>query len=380
MEEKICLEYVWIDGYNELRSKIKIVQRCSISLRLSLRSLSSFESEELKNIIPSWNFDGSSTGQAIGKESDVILKAVRAYKNPFFETCPSSFNNQSSLASSFLILCECFEKDDVTPHKSNTRNACEKAYEQYKEHKCLFGIEQEYVLFERGRDQWAKDTMRMEDVPYKWVEHDEPGRGGQGPYYCSVGGDRSFGRSISDQHLLYCLKAGIEICGTNAEVMASQWEFQVGTCDALKVTDDLIMARYILHKITEQYNCCASFHPKPYSGDWNGSGAHTNFSTKNMREEGGMSYIVAACDKLKDAHAEHIDVYGSYNEMRLTGIHETSSMNHFTWGVGNRGCSVRIPLHVSQNNCGYLEDRRPASNCDPYTVVTKIMNTVCGQV
>ena len=331
---KVCLEYVWIDGNNNLRSKNKIIKG---------------------DEIPLWNFDGSSTYQAIGKESDIILKPVRTYNNPFIK-----------FIKSYLVLCECYNKD-MTPHISNTRNKCIETSIKYKDLECLFGIEQEYVLFERNPI----------DLPYKWKEHNNPGIGNQGPYYCSIGGDRNFGRDIVEEHLKLCLEADIEICGTNAEVMASQWEFQIGTCDALKVSDDLWMARYILQRITEKYNCYATFHPKPYKQNWNGTGGHTNFSTNKMRDNNGISYIYEACEKLKINHNKHMKVYGEYNNERLCGLYETSDIDIFTYGVGNRGCSIRIPINVFNDKRGYLEDRRPAGNLDPYLVTNIMMNTIC---
>jgi glutamine synthetase len=357
---KQILEYVWIDLNGNLRSKIKV----------NLNKV-----EHLKDF-PIWNFDGSSTGQASsGNVSDVIIRPVRSYKNPFI-------TNDSN---SKIVLCECLNSD-MTPHATNSRDKCEKTSEIYKHFSCLFGIEQEYVILHR------------DGKPYKWLNMLEPGIGGQGPYYCSVGGDRAFGREIADEHLLACLQAGINICGTNAEVMPSQWEFQIGTCDMLTVSDDLLVARFLLHKITEKYDCCVSFHPKLFA-EWNGSGGHTNFSTSEMRngynKNGprivrkedlpkieripGMNYIIDACEKLAKKHKEHIEVYGADNDKRLTGIHETSSIDSFSWGKQNRNCSVRIPLQVCIDNYGYLEDRRPAANMDPYLVTEIMVRTICSE-
>lgn len=347
---KILLEYIWIDGNDNLRSKNKIINIETESINL--------------DYIPEWNFDGSSTNQASGKESDIILKPIRIYNNPFIK-----------FIKSYLILCECYNKDN-TSHISNTRIKCYETSLKHSEKKCLFGIEQEYILFERNKNNLSIDGCNL---PYKWKEHDNPEIGSQNPYYCSIGGDRNFGRYIVDEHLKLCLDANVEICGTNAEVMASQWEFQIGICDALKISDDLWIARYILQRVTEKYDCYATFHPKPYKGNWNGTGGHTNFSTEEMRMNNGIKYIYDACEKLKLKHNEHMNVYGKYNETRLNGLHETSDINTFSYGVGNRGCSIRIPIHVYNNKCGYLEDRRPAGNLDPYLVTEIIMRTVCEE-
>jgi glutamine synthetase len=339
----LIAEYVWPDLNGNLRSKIKIIQKPYF-----------YSYSKIKDY-PIWNFDGSSTGQSSTTVSDVIIRPVRLYKNPLII---SSFE-------SVLVLCECLNKD-LSPHETNTRAKCEEISNLFEIHECLFGIEQEYIILER------------DGKPYKWLNSSEPGLGAQGPYYCSVGGDRAFGREIVDEHMLCCLNSGIHICGTNAEVMPSQWEFQIGTCDMLTVSDDLLVARFFLHKITEKYNYCISFHPKLFAG-WNGSGGHTNFSTKQMREANGMKYIVEACEKLAKKHEEHIAVYGIDNDKRLTGSHETSDIHTFSWDKQNRNCSIRIPLQVCIDNCGYLEDRRPASNMDPYLITEIMVKTICSE-
>lgn len=348
----LIAEYVWPDLNGNLRSKIKIIQK------------KYFYSYSKIEDYPNWNFDGSSTGQSLTTVSDVIIRPVRLYKNPLIN---SSFE-------SVIVLCECLNKD-LSPHETNSRAKCEETSKQFKSeetsnlfeiNECLFGIEQEYIILER------------DGKPYKWINCSEPGLGSQGPYYCSVGGDRAFGREIADEHMLCCLNAGIHICGTNAEVMPSQWEFQIGTCDMLTVSDDLLVARFLLHKITEKHNCCVSFHPKLFA-EWNGSGGHTNFSTKQMRETDGLIYIVEACEKLAKKHHEHIAVYGIDNDKRLTGNHETSDIHTFSWDKQNRNCSIRIPLQVCIDNYGYLEDRRPASNMDPYLVTEIMVKTICSE-
>ena len=278
------------------------------------------------------------------------------------------------MVQAWLVLCDCYNKDGA-PHATNARTRCAKTETACATEEPLFGIEQEYVLFERLK------MHQYLSQPYQWVNGSNPGCGGQGPYYCSVGGDRCFGRNIVDQHLQACIYAGIEICGTNAEVMASQWEFQIGPLPALQVSDQLWMARYILSRITEEHGCCVSFHPKPMGG-WNGSGGHTNFSTAAMRGSNpestdAMDAIKTACIKLQANHAEHMSVYGEHNAERMTGLHETSSMHECTWGISDRGRSIRIPRHVANQGHGYLEDRRPAANLDPYLVTERIMRTCC---
>ncbi len=355
MNKKICLEYVWIDGFDETRSKIKVLDRNDVEYPYPLN-------KNHINIIPEWNFDGSSTGQAEGKDSDVLLKPVNIFPNPFISWCES-----------YIILCTCYNKDG-TPHLTNTRIKLVDTYNKSINYKPLFGIEQEYVL--------QKNVYNEIPVlkPYKWLSMFEPGAGPQGPYYCGVGGTICYGREVSLKHLEYCIKMDLKICGTNAEVMASQWEYQIGPLDPVELSDQLWISRYVLGRVTEEYDCKYTLHPKPHGhefGDWNGSGGHTNFSTEDMRKPDGIEHIKKACEKLALTHKSHMEVYGKNNEKRLTGFNETSSINNFSWGISDRGKSIRIPLNVSKDGCGYLEDRRPASNLDPYLVTEIILRSVC---
>lgn len=258
-------------------------------------------------------------------------------------------------------MCECWDPDG-TPNKYNYRHDAMKQIQAHGHHEPWFGLEQEYTLLD------------MSDRPYGWPKNGFPGP--QGPYYCGVGTGRVFCRDIVEAHYKACMYAGILISGTNAEVMPAQWEFQVGPCPGKDMGDHLWVARFLLHRIAEEFGAKISFHPKPIPGDWNGAGLHSNFSTKEMRVEGGMKHIEAAIKKLEGRHKEHIAVYGEDNTLRLTGRHETGSIDSFTYGIANRGCSIRIPRECGHKGYGYFEDRRPASNADPYRIVAIMLETV----
>jgi glutamine synthetase len=258
------------------------------------------------------------------------------------------------------VLCEVL-LTDMTPHPTNTRALLRPIAEEYAGQESLFGIEQEYTFFEGSR-------------PLGFPDAGFPAP--QGGYYCGVGADEIFGRPVVEKHLENCLKAGLAISGINAEVMPGQWEFQVGPVGPLDVSDQLWLARWLLYRTAEEFGVSATLSPKPVMGDWNGAGAHTNFSTKAMREQ--YDPIITACEALAANPLEHVKVYGAGIEGRLTGLHETAPWNEFSYGVSDRGASVRIPWQVAQDKKGYIEDRRPNANCDPYEVTRMIVSTCCS--
>ncbi|XP_030567077.1 glutamine synthetase 2 cytoplasmic isoform X2 [Drosophila novamexicana] len=340
LEENIVqATYVWIDGTGE-------------DLRCKDRTLDFIPSSPKE--LPVWNYDGSSCYQAEGSNSDTYLYPVAIYKDPFRR------------GNNILVMCDTY-KFDGTPTATNKRKSCLEVVNKCIEEEPWFGIEQEYTFLD------------FDGYPLGWPKNGFPGP--QGPYYCGVGANKVYARDIVDAHYRACLYAGVKVSGTNAEVMPAQWEFQVGPCLGISIGDDLWMSRFLLHRISEEFGIVATLDPKPMPGDWNGAGAHTNVSTKVMREDGGIREIEKAVAKLSKCHDRHIRAYdpkqGQDNARRLTGKHETSSINDFSAGVANRGCSIRIPRGVNDDGKGYFEDRRPSSNCDPYSVVEAILRTIC---
>jgi glutamine synthetase len=325
--------YVWLDG-----------QQPTAKLRSKTRMLGMDQDP------PVWGFDGSSTEQAQGESSDCVLVPVFV--------CADTITGGDNL----LVLCEVYLPDGKT-HPSNTRARLREVASRNEAQEPLFGLEQEYTFMDGN-------------LPFCWPAKGNPAP--QGGYYCGVGADEVFGRDIVIEHAEACLAAGLSIGGTNAEVMPAQWEFQIGPLSPLEVSDQLWMARWLLYRITEKYGISATLHPKPMRGDWNGAGCHTNFSTKEMREKGGYAKIIEACEALGKRVGEHIAGYGYGIEERLTGKHETCPHNQFRYGVSQRGASIRIPWQVAKEKRGYLEDRRPNANCDPYTVTRLLLETICG--
>lgn len=339
-------EYLWLDGGNtqEIRSKTRV-----LPYETSVANISFF---------PEWSFDGSSTGQAEGHDSDCGLKPVYFTKDPIRGE------------GNFIVMCEVMNSDG-TVHASNKRAELKKIMESGGTAQDPYiGFEQEYTFMAEGR-------------PLGWPSNGYPAP--QGPFYCGSGSNKVFGREIVEQHLMACENAGLNIYGINAEVMPGQWEFQLGyrglegeeTCP-LAMADQMWIARYLLNRIAEDYNVAVSFENKPVRGDWNGAGMHTNFSTKATRDAStGKAAIDEAVTRLQKNHQKHIEAYGEGLRDRLTGDHETCSIDEFKSGVSHRGASIRIPLVTSQKGYGYFEDRRPGANSDPYLVAARLVETVC---
>ncbi|MFV9673174.1 MAG: glutamine synthetase GlnII [Acidimicrobiia bacterium] len=324
-------EYIWIDGRKPtsyVRSKTKIVA----------------SGQEP----PLWGFDGSSTDQAPGELSDCVLRPVFVRPDPIRG------------GENVLVMCEVLTPD-MEPHPSNTRASCVEVYEQYKDQEPWFGLEQEYTFFKDGR-------------PHGWPIGGFPAP--QGGYYCGVGADEIWGRDVVENHTVACMEAGLEISGTNAEVMIGQWEFQIGPLDPVAVGDHLWMARWLLYRLAEDCDISAHLNPKPVEGDWNGAGMHANFSTAAMRES--YDPIIAACEALGTKADEHVESYGAGIQRRLTGLHETAPWTEYSYGVSNRGASVRIPWQTARDQKGYIEDRRPNANADPYVVARLMTETICS--
>ena len=329
---KSKLEYIWLDGYNptqNMRSKTKIIEDFS---------------GELKDC-PIWSFDGSSTKQAEGSSSDCLLKPVACYPDPVRE-------------NGFLVMTEVL-KSDGTPHESNARAKIDDDDNDF-----WFGFEQEYFIMDVNTQ-----------LPLGFPVGGYPGP--QGMYYCSVGGRNTHGRHLVEEHADICIEAGINIEGINQEVASGQWEFQLFAKGAKKAGDEMWIARYILDRLTEDHGYYIEYHPKPVKGDWNGSGMHANFSNTLLRTCGSQEIYEKVCEAFRPVTKEHIEVYGEFNDQRLTGLHETAAITDFSYGVSDRGASIRIPIiTVEQGWKGWLEDRRPASNGDPYKIAGRIVKTV----
>lgn len=318
------VEYVWIDAFSKLRSKARTLNNVSSIIDVN-----------------EWSYDASSCGQADTLNSEMLLIPRALFKDPFRGS------------GNFIVMCDCYDLHG-DPIESNNRCGATQIFDKYKDADIWFGLEQEYFIF----DKTDYDTLHP-----------------QGPYYCGVGYENVCWRKLIDEHYELCLKAGLKISGINVEVAPNQFEFQVGICRGIEAGDHLWIARYILLRLGEKYGVEISFAPKPLKGNWNGSGMHCNVSTLVMRNPGGLDEIINCMPKLAKKHKEHLAVYGDNSE-RLSGHYETSNPDVFTYGVSDRSCSVRIPYTTDHNQCGYFEDRRPASDADPYLVTSIICQTI----
>jgi glutamine synthetase len=329
----IIVEYVWIGGSGlDMRSK------CRTVLKDKVQSIADLED---------WNFDGSSTQQASGFDSEIFLEPKCLINDPL-----RGGNNM-------IVLCDAYRPDGEPCH-SNFRKESSALLQLASHERPTFAFEQEYILYKGSR-------------PLGFPRKGLPAP--QGQYYCSNGAENCIGREVMEMHHRVCLAAGLRISGTNAEVFPGQWEFQVGPCEGIRAADELWLARFLLIRVAELFKLSVSLDPKPILGDWNGSGNHCNYSTVSTMAEGGLATIETYISRLKDRHAEHILVYGSDNSKRLTGKHETASIHEFRSGVADRGASIRIPRVTARGARGYFEDRRPASNCDPYLVTGMMADT-----
>ena len=339
---KAIFEYIWIGGGGEFRSKSRVIE-LDVQENLKVGDL------------PSWNYDGSSTGQADGSNSEIQLRPVAIYRDPIKKS-----------ANCFMVLCETFNYEGV-PLENNYRTWAYSLFSEKSESEPWFGIEQEYFIL----DPESETPIGNRHVVSATSDV-------QGQYYCGVGASNIFGRNVAEEHLAACLYANLNISGINAEVAPAQWEYQIGPCTGIIAGDQLMISRYLLERIAENHGYVISYVPKPFR-NLNGSGCHTNYSTKSMREgadgRDGIEFINEAIEKLSLAHNEHMEVYGAQNESRMTGEHETATFDTFSSGKANRGASVRIGNDTINNKKGYFEDRRPAANMNPYLVTATIYQT-----
>jgi glutamine synthetase len=329
LKPKTILEYIWLGGNGEIRSKTRVINRL-LSYRIDL--------------IPEWNYDGSSTWQADSNgDTEIILKPCNFYRDPLrtIDNC-----------NCYIVLCDTYDYNGK-PTSTNHRHLAIEIFNKGEEYKPWFGLEQEYFMETAYSKAFLKGGLLS------------------GFHYCG-NSNESLERKIAEEHIRACIDIGIQISGINSEVSDFQWEFQIGPCEGIEAGDNLIVARYLLEKIAEKYDVRINYHPKP-DKNINGSGCHINFSTYKTRDlEDGIEEIHRCIKCLSENHEELIKVYGNNNDLRLTGFHETSSYDKFTWGIGTRNTSVRIPNQVLREKCGYFEDRRPAANIDPYLATSKL--------
>jgi len=319
-------EYIWLDSTGGVRSKTRVVGD--------------------DDVPAPWNYDGSSTGQAPTVASEVGLRPIATWPDPL--------RSGGTGRRCELVLCDIVDTSG-NPLTSNYRPAAVAANLSAGVAP-WFGLEQEYYMMD------AKTGLPLDFTGQQ-----------QGDFYCGA----NPGRVLAEEHLTACLEAGLTISGINAEVGPAQWEYQIGPVEGVAAADQLIISRYLLVRLAEKHGVRISFHPKPLPG-YNGSGCHANFSTAATRVVDGTRSAIAEMQRiLRRMETGHVaqmatDAYGADNHLRLTGTHETSEMDRFTWGVGNRSVSVRIGRESWLAGGGYFEDRRPAANMNPYRVVAAL--------
>ena len=341
MNHIIYAEYLWLDINTHIRSKIRIIYDFDLN---QLYDHTSY---------PNWNSDGSSTGQSHGQQTEILLMPVKCLKHPLY------LSNTNIIY--IIVLCECYDPETKLHHISNTRYLANQLFQsdKSKNAELWFGLEQEFFFFE-------KSTKK----PIDWQNRYQ-----QGEYYCGNNRSTSIERQIMDEFIQSSLYCGLHISGYNQEVAHAQWEYQIGPLSGIEVADQMIIAKFILFRICEKYGLYTSFHPKPIGGYWNGSGCHINISTKNTREDNDLIEINRIITNIGKDHHNWIGQYdGVNNHLRLCGKYETSDSTNFTFGVGTRHTSIRIPNQVAIEGKGYFEDRRPGASIDYYKTISKYVD------
>tara|TARA_B100001093_G_scaffold517993_1_gene601287 strand:- start:46 stop:1170 length:1125 start_codon:yes stop_codon:yes gene_type:complete len=365
------VEYVWLDNDSNLRSKSRTIGSkylLDITLQEYLyKDLNKTKADQNISLKMQWSYDGSSTGQAPGDNSEIIIRPVYIIKNSYY-------NQKYNENNYYIALCQTFNHN-FEPLDNNNYFKLTKYMHKDSEKIPYFGFEQEFFLMQVNQYNYSQEMS----IPVGYNSSETNGQDTQ-QYYCANGASNVFERELVNLVYHHGLKSGLSLSGTNAEVAIGQWEIQVGPVTGIEACHQLWLLRFLLVRIAEEHNMNVSYHPKPLD-NWNGSGLHTNFSNNTMRkvmenkaeQDKVYQYIIKYIDSLKDSHELAIHIYGEDNILRMTGECETASYDSFTYGVANRGASIRIPKNVEINKYGYIEDRRPGANADPYNIYSILM-------